>query len=80
MPAAAMILAMFGLVGLLARQLERAGRPGAIGFACAFVGSALILTSTDVERSFFPSSPRMRRRSWTDRHPRDGMNRAPSPP
>jgi len=54
MPAAAMILAMFGLVGLLARQLERAGRLGAIGFACAFLGSALILTNTDVEAFIIP--------------------------
>lgn len=54
MPAASMILALFGLVGLLARQLAHAGRLGVIGFAVAFVGSALILTDTDVEAFILP--------------------------
>ncbi|HLZ26559.1 MAG TPA: hypothetical protein VKV73_04485 [Chloroflexota bacterium] len=53
-PAIGMILAQFGLIGLLARQVERGGRLSVIGFAAAFVGSALLLTGTDVEAFVLP--------------------------
>lgn len=54
MPAVSMVLGLFGLVGLLIRQLERARRLGVVGFTVAFVGSALILTGTDVEAFIMP--------------------------
>ena len=36
---AGMLLALFGLVGLYARQMEAAGRMGLIGFILAFIGT-----------------------------------------
>ncbi len=38
-----MVLLMFGLVGLVARQLRAAGRLGVLGFCLAFVGTALVI-------------------------------------
>lgn len=43
LPYLAGLLALFGLVGLLARQLREAGRLGVIGFVLAFAGTALSL-------------------------------------
>jgi hypothetical protein len=43
--ALAVALLLFGSVGLYLRQAERAGRFGAIAFAAAFLGSALVLAT-----------------------------------
>lgn len=45
MAAAAAALLMFGSVGLYLRQAERAGRFGAVAFAVALLGSALVLAT-----------------------------------
>jgi len=49
MAAAAAALLMFGSVGLYLRQAERAGRFGAVAFAVALVGSALVLATEWVQ-------------------------------
>ncbi|MFN8636243.1 MAG: hypothetical protein U0893_20535 [Chloroflexota bacterium] len=48
------ILVLFGLVGLLARQLDRAGLLGAIGFVAAFVGTASFVMGTMIEAFIIP--------------------------
>lgn len=45
----AMLLLLFGLTGLLARQLHHAGRLGVVGYVVAFVGTAMVLTHAQVE-------------------------------
>ena len=40
---------MFGSVGLYLRQAERAGRFGAVAFAVALLGSALVLATEWVQ-------------------------------
>ena len=54
MPAGMAVLALFGLVGMFARQGERNGRFGATAFVAAMVGTALLLTDTDVEAFIIP--------------------------
>jgi len=54
MPHVGAVLAMFGLVGLLARQLERAGWFGVVGFVAAFVGTASLLTGAMIEAFIIP--------------------------
>jgi hypothetical protein len=54
MPHVGAVLALFGLVGLLARQLERAGWFGVVGFVAAFVGTASLLTGAMVEAFIIP--------------------------
>jgi hypothetical protein len=54
LPAVSMILAVFGLFGLLARQLVAAGRLGVVGCVVAVVGSELIITGTQVEAFIIP--------------------------
>jgi hypothetical protein len=54
MPHAGAVLALFGLVGLLARQLERAGWLGVFGFVTAFIGTASLLTGAMVEAFIIP--------------------------
>lgn len=48
------ILALFGLVGLFVRQLDRAGWLGLAGFLTAFVGTAGFLTIAMVELFIMP--------------------------
>lgn len=48
------VLALFGLVGLLARQLERAGWFGVVGFVTAFIGTASLLTGAMIEAFIIP--------------------------
>ena len=50
----AVILTLFGLTGLLARQLERAGWLGLVGYVTAFFGSAGLLTIAMVELFIMP--------------------------
>lgn len=54
MPAAMAVLALFGLMGIFARQGERNGRFGTLALVAAVVGTALSLTGTDVETFIFP--------------------------
>ncbi len=54
MPAGMAVLALFGLVGTFARQGERNGRFGVVSFVTAIVGTALLLTGTDVEAFIIP--------------------------
>jgi hypothetical protein len=49
-----LLLLLFGLVGLLARQLDRAGRLGVAGFVAAFVGTAMQISGAQVELFVFP--------------------------
>ena len=48
------ILVLFGLVGLLARQLERAGMFGVIAFVVAFVGTASFVMGAMIEAFIIP--------------------------
>jgi hypothetical protein len=48
------ILVLFGLVGLLARQLERAGLFGVVAFVVAFVGTASFVMGTMIEAYIIP--------------------------
>ena len=48
------VLALFGLIGLFARQLERAGWLGLVGFIAAFVGTASLLTGAMIEAFIIP--------------------------
>jgi hypothetical protein len=54
MPNIGAILVLFGLVGLLARQLERAGWLGLIGFLVAFIGTASFVMGTMIEAFMIP--------------------------
>ena len=54
MPAGMAVLALFGLVGLFARQDQRNGRFGVVAFVAAMLGTALLLTGTDVEAFIIP--------------------------
>jgi hypothetical protein len=54
LPHVAAVLALFGLIGLFARQLHPAGWLGLVGFVTAFVGTALILTQAVVELFIIP--------------------------
>jgi hypothetical protein len=48
------ILVLFGLVGLLARQLERAGLFGVIAFVVAFIGTAAFVMGAMIEAFIIP--------------------------
>jgi len=48
------ILVLFGLVGLLARQLERAGLFGVIAFVMAFIGTASFVMGAMIEAFIIP--------------------------
>jgi hypothetical protein len=48
------ILVLFGLVGLLARQLERAGWLGVFGFVVAFFGTASFVMGAMIEAFIIP--------------------------
>jgi hypothetical protein len=48
------ILVLFGLVGLLARQLERAGLFGVIAFVVAFIGTASFVMGAMIEAFIIP--------------------------
>jgi hypothetical protein len=54
MPNVGAILVLFGLVGLLARQLDRAGWPGVIGFVVAFLGTASFVMGAMIEAFVIP--------------------------
>jgi hypothetical protein len=54
MPNVGAILVLFGLVGLLARQLERAGLFGVIAFVVAFLGTASFVMGTMIEAFIIP--------------------------
>ena len=54
MPNIGAILVLFGLVGLLARQLERAGLFGVIAFVVAFVGTASFVMGAMIEAFIIP--------------------------
>lgn len=54
MPTAMAVLALYGLVGIFARQGERNGRFGTVAFIVAMLGTALMLTGTDVETFIIP--------------------------
>ena len=54
MPNVGAILVLFGLVGLLVRQLERAGWLGLIGFLTAFLGTASFVMGTMIEAFMIP--------------------------
>jgi hypothetical protein len=48
------ILILFGLTGLLARQLQRAGLFGVIGYVAAFVGTASFVMGAMIEAYIIP--------------------------
>lgn len=54
MPNVGAILVLFGLVGLLVRQLERAGWFGLIGFLTAFIGTASFVMGAMIEAFMIP--------------------------
>jgi hypothetical protein len=54
MPNIGAILVLFGLVGLLVRQLERAGWFGLIGFLVAFIGTASFVMGAMIEAFMIP--------------------------
>jgi hypothetical protein len=54
LPNVGAILVLFGLVGLLARQLERAGRLGVAGFVVAFFGTAAFVMGAMIEAYIIP--------------------------
>ncbi|MDQ6672806.1 MAG: hypothetical protein M3069_19025 [Chloroflexota bacterium] len=54
MPTGMAVLALFGLMSLFARQGERNGRFGVVAFVAAILGTALLLTGTDVEAFIIP--------------------------
>ena len=54
MPNVGAILVLFGLVGLLARQLERAGLFGVIAFVAAFIGTASLVMGAMIEAFIIP--------------------------
>jgi hypothetical protein len=54
MPNVGAILVLFGLVGLLVRQLDRAGWLGTIGFVVAFVGTASFVMGAMIEAFIIP--------------------------
>jgi hypothetical protein len=54
MPNVGAILVLFGLVGLLVRQLDRAGLFGVIGFVTAFLGTASFVMGTMIEAFIIP--------------------------
>lgn len=54
MPNIGAILVLFGLVGLLTRQLERGGWLGLIGFLIAFIGTASFVMGTMIEAFMIP--------------------------
>lgn len=54
MPTIGMMLLLFGLTGLLARQLRHAGRLGVVGYVVAFIGTAMVLTHGQVELWVIP--------------------------
>jgi hypothetical protein len=54
LPNVGAILVLFGLVGLLARQLERAGKLGVVGFVVAFFGTASFVMGAMIEAFIIP--------------------------
>jgi hypothetical protein len=54
MPNVGAILVLFGLVGLLARQLERAGIAGVVSFVVAFIGTASFVMGMMIEAFIIP--------------------------
>ena len=54
LPHVAVVLTLFGLIGVFVRQFSPAGWLGLIGFLTAFVGTALILTQALVELFIMP--------------------------
>jgi hypothetical protein len=54
LPNVGAILVLFGLVGLLARQLERAGWLGLVGFVVAFFGTASFVMGAMIEAFIIP--------------------------
>src|SRR5688572_1328052 len=49
----ALVLMLFGLIGLYARQIEQSGRLGFIGFVTAFAGVALYMGGLFLDAYFF---------------------------
>lgn len=47
--AAGAVLALFGLTGLYARQAERVGKTGLVGFVLAFIGVTLLVSALVIE-------------------------------
>lgn len=54
LPNVGAILVLFGLVGLLVRQLERAGLFGVVAFVVAFVGTASFVMGAMIEAFIIP--------------------------
>ncbi len=75
MPNLGSLLTLFGLIGLLARQLERAGWLGVIGFVVAFTGTALVLMGGMLEMFIFPYLGEIRP-TWEEEPPPAGIGEA----
>ena len=75
MPNLGALLALFGLIGLLARQLQRAGWLGVIGFVVAFTGTALVLMGGMLEMFIFPYLGEIRP-TWEEEPPPAGIAEA----
>jgi hypothetical protein len=72
MPNLGMLLMQLALVGLLARQLERAGALGVAGFVVAFVGTGLFLMGGMMEMFVFPYLGAIRP-TWEEEAPPAGI-------
>ena len=72
MPNLGALLALFGLIGLLARQLQRAGWLGVVGFVVAFTGTALLLMGGMLEMFVFPYLGQIRP-AWEEEPPPAGI-------
>ena len=72
MPSLAAILTLFGLFGLLARQLQRAGWLGVVAFVVAVVGTSLLLTAGMLEMFIFPYLGEIRP-TWEEEPPPAGI-------
>lgn len=75
MPNLGALLGLFGLIGLLAHQLQRAGWLGVIGFVVAFTGTALFLMGGMLEMFIFPYLGQIRP-TWEEEAPPAGIAEA----
>ena len=71
-PSLGALLTLFGLFGLLARQLQRAGWLGVGGFVVAVSGTGLLLTAGMLEMFIFPYLGEIRP-TWEEEPPPAGI-------
>ena len=71
-PSLGALLTLFGLFGLLARQLQRAGWLGVVAFVVAVFGTGLLLTAGMLEMFIFPYLGEIRP-TWEEEPPPAGI-------